>query len=168
MKAVTCVALLLAYATTTTIHVEGFAIPNQRESSSSMLRLHAEKAPSYKKLGKATSVAALLLGWSLMGPMTAMADTTSLDFSLPKYDTNMQGFGDGTEAILNTRGRADRTDPGANEKEKQEESMRKAEEARQEAKAQKKAKQKALEEEAKRRAEEKKSRDAERLKSIWN
>ena len=80
----------------------------------------------------------------------------------------MQGFGDGNEAILNTQGRADRTDPGANEKEKQLESMRKAEEARQEAKAKKKAEQKALEEEAKRRAQEKKARDAERLKNIWN
>jgi hypothetical protein len=167
MKAISCVAILLAVASTTN-NVEGFSIPSQSQSSSSMMRLYAEKAQSHKKLGKATSAAALLLGWTLMGPMTAMADSTSLDFSLPKYDTNMQGFGDGAEAILNTRGRADRTDPGANEKEKQEESMRKAEQARQEAKAQKKAKQQALEEEAKRRAAEKKARDAERLKNIWN
>ena len=167
MKAFTCIALLLAATSTITV-VDGFSIPSHHPSSSSTTRLHAEKGRSHNKLGKATSAAALLLGWALMGPMTAMADTTSLDFSLPKYDTNMQGFGDGTEAILNTRGRADRTDPGANEKEKQEESMRKAEEARQQAKAQKKAQQKELEEEAKRRAAEKKARDAERLKNIWN
>ena len=167
MKTITCFALLLA-ATTTVFSVEGFSMISKHQSSSSMMTLHAEKGQSHKKLAKATSAAALLLGWTLMGPMTAMADTTSLDFSLPQYDANMQGFGEGTEAILNTKGRADRTDPGANEKEKQEESMRKAEEARQQAKAQKKAQQKALEEEAKRRAAEKKARDAERLKNIWN
>mmetsp|Transcript_128256 Transcript_128256/g.369372 ORF Transcript_128256/g.369372 Transcript_128256/m.369372 type:complete len:166 (+) Transcript_128256:123-620(+) len=165
MKAVTCATLLLGATTV----VAGFSIRSHPQSSpSTVMRLHAEKGQSHNKLAKATSAAALLLGWTLMGPMTAMADSTSLDFSLPKYDTNMQGFGDGTEAILNTRGRADRTDPGANEKEKQEESMRKAEEARQQAKAQKKAQQKALEDEAKRRAAEKKARDAERLKNIWN
>ena len=118
-------------------------------------------------------VASLFLGFAVsisMGaaPLVAGADPTSLDFSLPQYDAKMQGFGDGKEAILNYRGRDDRTDPGANEKEKQADSMRKAEEARLAAKAQKRAAQKAAEEESKRRALEKKARDAERLQNIWN
>jgi hypothetical protein len=95
-----------------------------------------------------------------------LSSDTSLDFSLPKYDTKMGGFGDGKEAILN--GSDDMTDPGANEKAKQLEAMRKAEEARLQAKAAKKAQQKALEEESKRRAELKRAENAERLKTIWN
>lgn len=146
--------------------------PNQALSTSSSTCLHASPSsePSRKENQVKSTAAAFLLGCSLMlmSPTAVFADATSLDFSLPKYDANMQGFGDGTEAILNTRGRADRTDPGANEKEKQAESMRKAEEARQAAKEKKKAEMKALEEETKRRALEKKARDAERLKNIWN
>lgn len=105
----------------------------------------------------------------MKGPMTvAYAAETALDFSLPTYDTNMAGFGDGKEAILNTKGSADRTDPGANEREKQEDAMRKAEEARLAQKAKKLAERKAREDEDRRRAAEKKARDAERLKNIWN
>ena len=95
-----------------------------------------------------------------------MVSDTSLDFSLPKYDAKMSGFGDGKEAVLN--GSDDMTDPGANEKAKQMEAMKKAEEARLEAKAAKKAQMRALEEEAKRRSELKKAENAERLKNIWN
>ena len=128
----------------------------------------ASRLEAHKSSTAAKTAAALLLGAAcVLGPMTAMAET-ALDFSLPSYDTNMQGFGDGKEAILNTKGRVDRTDPGANEREKQAEAMRKAEEDRLAAKAKKKAELKALEEEANRRAAERKARDAERLKNIWN
>eukprot|EP00529_Nitzschia_sp_RCC80_P036004 CAMPEP_0113454098 /NCGR_PEP_ID=MMETSP0014_2-20120614/7691_1 /TAXON_ID=2857 /ORGANISM="Nitzschia sp." /LENGTH=166 /DNA_ID=CAMNT_0000345499 /DNA_START=118 /DNA_END=618 /DNA_ORIENTATION=- /assembly_acc=CAM_ASM_000159 len=97
---------------------------------------------------------------------SVMVSETSLDFSLPKYDTKMSGFGDGKEAVLN--GSNDMTDPGTNEKAKQMEAMKKAEEARLEAKAAKKAQMKALEEEAQRRSELKKAENADRLKNIWN
>jgi hypothetical protein len=72
----------------------------------------------------------------------------------------MSGFGDGTEARLNSA--------GPSEKEKQMEAMRKAEEARQGQLQKKKVEAKAQQEEDKRRAVEKKARDAERLSSIWN
>ena len=103
-----------------------------------------------------------------IGTTTSSTTSTSLDFSLPKYDTQMGSFGSGAEAILNTKGSADRTDPGANEKEKQLESMRKAEEARLAAKQKKAEKFKALAEESNRRAAEKKARDAERIKTLFN
>lgn len=135
----------------------------RRTITDSRLEAHTSSSTSVAK-----TAAALLLGAAcIMGPMCAMAETT-LDFSLPSYDTNMQGFGDGKEAILNTKGREDRTDPGANEREKQLDAMRKAEDDRLAAKAKKKAELKALEEEANRRAAERKARDAERLKNIWN
>jgi len=78
----------------------------------------------------------------------------------------MSGFGDGTEARLNSQGRS-LEDPGANEKEKQIEAMRKAEEARKERLAKEKAAKAAREEEDRRRAKEKKLRDQEKLKNIW-
>lgn len=103
-----------------------------------------------------------------------LAAETSLDFSLPSYDTKMSGFGDGSEAFVKQgqikSDTADTlmTDPGSDEKEKQFASMRKAEEARKKILLKKKAEQKAHQEEDKRRAAEKKKRDAERLKNIWN
>lgn len=111
----------------------------------------------------------------IAAPMAAQADT-SLDFSLPSYDTKMGGFGEGNEAYVKKGAIAKdgvtsdklMTDPGADEKEKQLASMRKAEEARKEALAKKKAEQKERDDEAKRRAKEKKARDAERLKNIWS
>eukprot|EP00536_Pseudo-nitzschia_multiseries_P008378 jgi/Psemu1/287755/fgenesh1_pg.211_\ len=111
----------------------------------------------------------------IAAPKASVADT-SLDFSLPSYDTKMSGFGDGSEAfvkkgkIANAGEVADAlmTDPGADEKEKQAAAMRKAEEARKAAVAKKLADRKAAEEEAKRRAQEKKARDKERLKNMWS
>jgi len=102
-----------------------------------------------------------------------LADATSLDFSLPSYDTKMTGFGEGTEAFvkrgkIKTSTDALMADPGSDEKEKEASSMRKAEEARKVALEQKKADQKERLEEDKRRAKEKKARDAERLKNIWS
>jgi hypothetical protein len=103
-----------------------------------------------------------------------LAESTSLDFSLPTYNTKMEGFGEGNEAFTKKGGDMKTStsefmaDPGADEKEKQLASMRKAEEARKDALAQKKAVQKEREAEDKRRAKEKKERDAERLKNIWS
>lgn len=112
-------------------------------------------------LKPAATVAALFLGMTLTTtPMPSVAET-SLDFSLPTYDTKMSGFGEGTEARLNN-GNTQRS-----EKDLQMEAMKKAENARLEAKAKKKAEVKAREEEDKRRAQERKARDAERLKNIW-
>jgi len=163
-KAMTVMALLLVNP------CEGFSTSIQQQHRVPMvISLPAHKSNEVpQSTGIAKAAAALMFGAAcVVGPMAVMAET-ALDFSLPSYDTNMQGFGDGKEAILNTKGRADRTDPGANEREKQVDSMRKAEEARLEAKAKKKAEMKALEEEANRRAAERKARDAERLKNIWN
>jgi hypothetical protein len=95
-----------------------------------------------------------------------IADAMSLDFSMPTYDASSkssQGFGDGTEAILN-RERGD----VLFEKEKQAESMRKAEEARKTRIAAEKAKKKEMEKEAKDREAARKIEKAERLKNIWN
>lgn len=155
-----------------TIGASGFSSPatvsvprQQQQLSPTALHARSDEGAILSK----AAMAAAVLGCSLMmGPMIAGADSTSLDFSLPSYDSKMSGFGDGTEAYLTKQGRADRTDPGANEKEKQAVSMQKAEEARLEAKEKKKAEMKALEDEAKRRAAERKARDAERLKNIWN
>lgn len=131
------------------------------------LEAHKFSVPKHPVISAKTAAAFLVGAACMMGPMVATAET-ALDFSLPSYDTNMQGFGDGKEAILNTKGRLDRTDPGANEREKQADAMRRAEADRLEAKSKKKAELKALEEEANRRAAERKARDAERLKSIWS
>ena len=127
------------------------------------------QAENDSKTPKAPAAAALLLGFSLMTataimPLPSYAET-ALDFSLPKYDTSMTGFGEGNEARLYDK--REMTDPGANEREKQQESMRKAEEARKERIAREKAAQKLRDEEARAKALEKKARDAERLKNIW-
>jgi hypothetical protein len=111
------------------------------------------------------AAAGLLLGVSLLAaPMASLAET-SLDFSLPKYDPSMSGFGDGNEARLYDK--REMTDPGANEREKQAESMRKAEAARKERITKEKAVAKLREDEARQRNKDKKARDAERLKDIW-
>lgn len=112
--------------------------------------------------------------------MAADAGTT-LDFSLPKYDAKMQGFGEGSEAYSSKLSSgstssssssdspsASFTDPGANEKDKQLRSMQLAEEARQAALAKKKAEAKMREEEDRRRAAEKKAKNAERFATIFN
>eukprot|EP00531_Pseudo-nitzschia_arenysensis_P016078 CAMPEP_0116149326 /NCGR_PEP_ID=MMETSP0329-20121206/18873_1 /TAXON_ID=697910 /ORGANISM="Pseudo-nitzschia arenysensis, Strain B593" /LENGTH=173 /DNA_ID=CAMNT_0003645603 /DNA_START=82 /DNA_END=603 /DNA_ORIENTATION=- len=128
-------------------------------------------------LSRRAAAAAMLTGIVAASPMVAQAASdTSLDFSLPSYDTKMSGFGDGKEAYVKKGDIASdgilsdklMTDPGADEKEKQRASMQKAEEARKEALAKKKAEQKERDEEAKRRAIEKKKRDKERLANIWN
>lgn len=120
---------------------------------------------------------------SLLVVDSAMATDagTTLDFSLPKYDTKMQGFGEGSEAYssklssgsVSTSSSSDSpsasfTDPGANEKDKQLRSMQLAEEARQAALAKKKAEAKMREEEDRRRAAEKKAKNAERFATIFN
>jgi hypothetical protein len=173
MKTSVILASLLAAS------AHGFSVARYSSSSTSSsttesTRLHAKNSQPEEPVNgqhlmtrrtQITQTAAALLGL-VASPMMANAET-SLDFSLPSYDAKMQGFGDGKEAILNTKGSADRTDPGANEKEKEQETMRKAEQGRLEAKARKKAEMQALEDESKRRAAEKKARDAERLKNIW-
>jgi hypothetical protein len=109
-------------------------------------------------------------------PSVANAEATQLDFSLPSYNPNMSGFGEGSEASStkiegrNTGNAADNsyTDPGADEKEKQLRSMQLAEQARKEALAAKRQKLAAIEQEEKRRAAEKKAKNAERFASIFN
>lgn len=125
-----------------------------------------------------TSGVAVALSWLATRDSAFAADSaaTSLDFSLPKYDTKMQGFGEGSEAYsskLNGESSsalpsATFTDPGANEKDKQLRSMQLAEEARQAALAKKKAEAKMREEEERRRAAEKKAKNAERFASIFS
>ncbi|KAG7368751.1 hypothetical protein IV203_031494 [Nitzschia inconspicua] len=115
---------------------------------------------------------------SLLAADSAVAadSATSLDFSLPKYDTKMQGFGEGSEVYTSKLRESDNsgnpvsdfTDPGANEKDKQLRSMQLAEEARQAALAKKKAEAKMREEEDRRRAAEKKAKNAERFASIFS
>jgi len=128
-------------------------------------------------MSRRTAAAVMFLSTSasLIAPMAARADT-SLDFSLPSYDTKMSGFGEGSEVYVK-KGNISKfgetsdalmTDPGADEREKELAFMRKAEVARKDALAKKKAEQKEREEETKRRAKEKKERDAERLKNIWS
>lgn len=109
-------------------------------------------------MSRRAAATAMLTASLMAAPMVAQADT-SLDLSLPSYDTKMSGFGDGTEAY--SKGSGD-------EKEKQRAAMMKAEEARKEALAKKKAEQKEREEEDKRRAAAKKAEAQERLKNIWN
>lgn len=169
MKKSTGIALLVLVSSTIAYSLVSIRQqpPRPHRSSTASLDAHRSNVPNQSMLAVRTAGALLLGAACMMGPMVAVADT-ALDFSLPSYDTKMQGFGDGKEAILNTQGRLDRTDPGANEREKQLDAMRKAEEARLEAKAKKKAELKALEEEANRRAVERKARDAERLKNIWS
>jgi hypothetical protein len=111
--------------------------------------------------------------------------TTSLDFSLPKYDTKMQGFGEGAEVYTSKIGTYSpssssttnnnnnnnlllMTDPGANEKDKQLRSMQLAEEARQVALAKKRAEAKLRDEESRRRAAEKNAKNSDRFASIFN
>ena len=168
MKTYKGITLLILASLTNAFSLVSVRLPPPKQRlSTATLDAHRSNVP-VPSIHATKAFAALLLGAAcMMGPVVALAET-SLDFSLPTYDTNMQGFGDGKEAILNTRGRADRTDPGANEQEKQVDAMRKAEAARVEAKLKKKAELKALEEEANRRAAERKARDAERLKNIWN
>lgn len=97
-----------------------------------------------------------------------VAADTSLDFSLPSsYDPKMAGFGEGTEAYLNSA-TSNNIRERSSEKEKELIAMRKADEARREALAKKKADVKAREEESKRRAELKKKENAERLKTLFN
>jgi hypothetical protein len=169
MKTHTGITLLVLASLTNAFSLVSVRLPPPKQRlSTATLDAHRSNNVPVPSIHATKTFVALLLGAAcMMGPVVAVAET-SLDFSLPTYDTNMQGFGDGKEAILNTRGRADRTDPGANEQEKQVDAMRKAEAARVEAKLKKKAELKALEEEANRRAAERKARDAERLKNIWN
>mmetsp|Transcript_18774 Transcript_18774/g.52460 ORF Transcript_18774/g.52460 Transcript_18774/m.52460 type:complete len:183 (-) Transcript_18774:154-702(-) len=128
-------------------------------------------------LSRRTAAAAIFTGAVslIAAPKGSVADT-SLDFSLPSYDTKMSGFGEGNEAYIKKgkiansgeAGDALMADPGSDEKEKQAAAMRKAEEARKAALAKKNAERKAMEEDAKRRAQEKKARDKERLKNMWS
>jgi hypothetical protein len=110
------------------------------------------------------SVANLALGWA---SVATSANAVELDFSLPSYDTKMSGFGQGTEAILNSK-TDDLTDPGANEKIKQEEAAKKAAYALRDDRNRKAEMRKLQYEADKQRALEKKARDAERLKNIWS
>ncbi|VEU34797.1 unnamed protein product [Pseudo-nitzschia multistriata] len=139
---------------------------------------HAENDENGGVVSRRSAVAAVFYSASaslVAAPMVSFAET-SLDFSLPTYDTKMSGFGEGSEsyvkkgkiATLGESGDAMMTDPGSDEKEKQAAAMRKAEEARKAALAKKLAERKALEEEAKRRAIEKKARDKERMKKMWS
>ena len=142
-------------------------------SRPSVVALKASNGDSESGPVSRRAAAAAMASLIAASPMVAQAAETSLDFSLPSYDTKMSGFGDGNEAYVkkgSIGGAGDQlmTDPGADEKEKQRAAMAKAEEARLEAKARKKAEQKAREEEDKRRAIEKKKRDKERLANIWN
>jgi hypothetical protein len=155
MKVITFATILLASAT-------AFSPVVTTSPRSTTTALSAESKNDNHQWKPA--VAALLLGLTLASPM-ALADAASLDFSLPKYDTKMGGFGDGTEARLEAR--RELTDPGSGEKDKELAAMRKAEDARKERMKKEKEVKKERENEDKRRAMERKERDAERLKNIW-
>jgi hypothetical protein len=131
----------------------------------------------------AAAVVTLLFGTTDMAAAIETTGTTTLDFSLPRYDTKMQGFGEGTEAYTSKIGTSNTssssssnnnnnlllmTDPGANEKDKQLRSMQLAEEARQAALAKKRADAKLRDEETRRRAAEKQAKNADRFASIFN
>jgi hypothetical protein len=143
----------------------GFTTTTTTTTTSSQRQMTILLATGKNNNNVVNTAAAILLGVVLTAaPLAGMAET-SLDFSLPKYDAGMSGFGEGNEARLYDR--REMTDPGGNEKEKQLESMRKAEDARKERIAKEKAVTKARDDEARQRAAEKKARDAERLKNIW-
>lgn len=84
----------------------------------------------------------------------------TIDFSLPSYNPNMGGFGDGTEARLTEA-------KGGDEGNKQKEAMQKAEAARQERLKEKKEAAKAREQEERLRAKAKKEAQKDRFKEIF-
>ncbi|KAL3938492.1 MAG: hypothetical protein SGBAC_006608 [Bacillariaceae sp.] len=158
MKLVTVSLLFLPLA-------DAFAPTNpspQRASALSALQRDNENAD--QKLSFGAPVAGLVLGLTLM---SSAAFAVDLDFSLPSYDTKMSGFGEGTEAILNSKS-ASLTDPGANEKSKQSDAALKAAIALKEKRTKDQEMKKMQYEADKQRSLEKKARDAERLKNIWN
>lgn len=147
--------------------------------------LHSGVAPNHhvtelqaSKSGWWSPVAAAVVGWSLaaqvagasvlpatelpafQGESITLLAGETIDLSLPSYDTNMQGFGEGSEARLSEA-------KGGDEGEKQKEAMRKAEVARQARLIEKKAAAKTREEEAQARATAKKAAQADRFKEIF-
>ena len=166
----------LAAASLSASNCDAFGVASTSRPASVAMKAANSETEADSGLVSRRAAATAMLGFIVASPMVAQAADTSLDFSLPSYDTKMSGFGDGSEAYVKkgTIGSdgslQDKlmTDPGADEREKQRASMAKAEEARLEAKAKKKAEQKMREEEDKRRAIEKKKRDKERLANIWN
>jgi hypothetical protein len=126
-------------------------------------------------------VAAAVIGWTLaaqvsgagmlpaneqmpymyfQGEGTTLLAAETIDFSLPSYSADMQGFGQGAEARLSEA-------KGGDEAEKQKEAMRKAEAARQARLLKKKAEAKAREEEALAREKAKKEAQKDRFKEIF-
>lgn len=124
-------------------------------------------------------VAALVAGWTLaaqvagagmlpaneqmpsfQGESTTLLAAETIDFSLPSYSANMQGFGEGTEARLSEA-------KGGDEGDKQKEAMRKAEAARQARLIEKKEALRAREEEAQAREKAKKEAQKDRFKEIF-
>lgn len=97
---------------------------------------------------------------SFQGESTTLLATEKIDFSLPSYNANMQGFGDGTEARLSEA-------KGGDEGDKQKEAMRKAEAARQARLIEKKEALRAREEEAQAREKAKKEAQKDRFKEIF-
>jgi hypothetical protein len=93
-------------------------------------------------------------------PTLMLAASETIDFSLPSYNPNMGGFGDGTEAKLSEA-------KGGDEAAKQREAMLKAEEARKARLVQKKEEAKAREAEEKARAQQRKEASKDRFKEIF-
>jgi len=97
---------------------------------------------------------------SFPGESTTLIAAETIDFSLPSYNPNMGGFGEGTEAKLSEV-------KGGDERDKQKEAMLKAEAARQARLAQKKEDALVREAEGRARAEERKAAQADRFKEIF-
>mmetsp|Transcript_31213 Transcript_31213/g.56552 ORF Transcript_31213/g.56552 Transcript_31213/m.56552 type:complete len:171 (-) Transcript_31213:174-686(-) len=163
------IALFLAV----TSGVGAFCPHHAAPSSRSVTELQASKNEWL------SPVAAAVIGWTLaaqvsgagilpaneqmpsfQGESTTLLAAETIDFSLPSYSADMQGFGQGAEARLSEA-------KGGNEAEKQKEAMRKAEAARQARLLEKKAEAKAREEEALAREKAKKEAQKDRFKEIF-
>lgn len=156
---------LLAFCLTLLASANAFAPGiSASHKANTLLSARLQSDDSSSKASFGATVAGLALGLTLV---SSSAFAVDLDFSLPSYDTKMSGFGEGTEAVLNSKTKS-LTDPGANEKAKQDEAAIKAAIALKEKRIKDQEMKKLQYEADKQKAIEKKARDAERLKNIWN
>ena len=188
---------VVALTTSTALRVGAFS-PTPTTGNSATTIASVERRAKNSNGWWTVPLATVALGWTLASPAFAfsvnveqtttsppqqttttttttllVADSMSLDFSMPSYDSKTVGFGEGTEAYLSDTGSKrkaglDLTDPGSYEREKQAEAMRKAEAARKERVAAEMKARKQRETEQYQREKQRQAEKASRWSSIFD